>query len=217
LRHTLGFVRQFLSNPHSIGAIAPSSRLLARALCEPYQASPSPASVLEVGAGTGAVTKYIGGLLRRADTLDICEISPVFTEWLRENLLTSPTFAGPVAEGRVRLLQGPVQDVVGDRKYHYIISGLPLTIFTVDQVRQILDTLRRCLHPGGVFSYFEYIGLRKLSSALMTGRERRRAQAVSQFLNRSIREYQFHRRTVLINVPPAFARHWRFEGETSTA
>ncbi|GMU38832.1 MAG: methyltransferase [Phycisphaerae bacterium] len=215
--HTLGFVRQFISNPHSVGAIAPSSRVLARALCEPYQASQPPVSVLEVGAGTGAVTKYIGSVLRAGDTLDICEISPAFTDLLRRNVLTTPAFSGPAAAGRVRLLEGPVQDVIGDRKYHFIISGLPLTIFTVEQVSRILDALRRSLHPGGVFSYFEYIGLRKLSGALMTGRERRRAREVSKFLTTNIAAYQFQRRTVLINLPPAYARHWRFDDGATAA
>ncbi|MCC7293227.1 MAG: methyltransferase domain-containing protein [Phycisphaerales bacterium] len=211
MRQNINFIRQFIANPHSVGAVAPSSRHLARALCEPYVRSTGACHVLEVGAGTGAVTRHLGTVLRAEDRLDISELSPVFADALRRDVLTMPCFAEAVAQRRVRLFEGPVQDIIGRQQYDFIVSGLPLTIFTVDQVREILDALRRSLKPGGVFSYFEYIGLRRISGAVMTGSERRRARDVSRFLTQSIATYQFDRRTVLLNLPPAYARHWRFE------
>jgi len=211
MRNHARFIKRFLAEPHSVGAIAPSSSWLAKALCEPYSRSTPPVDVLEVGAGTGAVTRYLGGVLKAADRLDICELAPMFVEVLRKQVLTQPTFEQAVREGRVRLLEGPVQEVIGDHRYDFIISGLPLTIFTAQQVREILDALKRCLKPGGVFSYFEYIGLRKLSSVVLSAAERQRAQEVSRILAGHIQAYQFDRRTVLRNIPPAYARHWRFD------
>lgn len=211
VRHHTAFLKQFLRRPQSVGAVAPSSRHLARALCAPYENAVGPSRVLEVGAGTGAITRYLGTVLRPTDELDICELSSEFADILRRDVLASESLANAVAEERVRLLVGPVQDVVGDRRYDFVISGLPLTSFTIDQVKAVLHRIREVLKPGGVFSYFEYIGLRWLSSYIMMGSEGRRAREVSAFMSDNIRTYQTARQPILRNVPPAFARHWQFD------
>jgi phospholipid N-methyltransferase len=167
--------------------------------------------VLEVGAGTGAVTRQIGRLLGEEDRLDVCEIEPRFADLLDRNVLTLPNFAPAVAQGRVRLIRGAVQDLIGEREYDYVISGLPFTAFKLTEVEVIFSTIRECLKPGGVFSYFEYVGLRRISRTLRLGKARNRIRSVSAHLNRHIRAHQFARRTVLTNLPPAHARHLRFE------
>ena len=56
----LVFLSQVLSNFGTVGAIAPSSPLLAKAIVQPLQDRPErPISVLEVGAGTGVFTARI--------------------------------------------------------------------------------------------------------------------------------------------------------------
>lgn len=211
MRHHAAFLKQFLRRPQSVGAVAPSSRHLARALCAPYEAATGPSRILEVGAGTGAITRHLGTVLRPKDELDICELSADFAEILRRDVLSAESFARPMAEGRVRLLIGPVEKVIADRTYDFVISGLPLTSFTIDQVKAVLGRIRDVLKPGGVFSYFEYIGLRWLSTYLMMGSEGRRAREVSAYMSAGIRTYQTGRQPILRNVPPAFARHWRFD------
>ena len=64
------FLRGYLQTPHVVGALSPSSKQLAEALCAPYRRAESPVSVLEVGAGTGAITRYLGTILRDRDRLD---------------------------------------------------------------------------------------------------------------------------------------------------
>jgi len=211
MRQQVQFLKEFVSAPSTVGAVVPSSAALARALCEPYAQADRPAAVLEVGAGTGAVTRYLGSILRGEDRLDICEIKPHFADHLERNVLSHTNFAGAVAVGRVRLMRGPVQQLLGKRRYDFIISSLPLTAFNLADIREILAGLQASLKPGGVFSYFEYIGLRKLSRNLLLGKKRLQAQQVSRFLNDNIRSHQFYRRTVLLNFPPAYARHWRFD------
>jgi hypothetical protein len=60
-------------------------------------------------------------------------------------------------------------------------------------------------------SYYEYVGLRKLSTWFSVGRSRDRVRAVSSYLAQAHRDYQFDRRTVLQNFPPAHARHLCFD------
>ena len=212
LQHQWRFLRGYLRDPQRVGAVAPSSPTLASALCEPYRCSARPVSVLEVGAGTGAVTRHLGTLLHDSDRLDVCEIRHDFADVLKHEVLGNPDFAGAVASGRVRLLRLPIQQLPGSSLYDFVISGLPLTAFGIRDVREVLGVIRRCLKPGGVFSYFEYVGMRRAFRTLALGKGRRRIRLVSAYLSRKIAAHEFSRRTVLRNFPPAYARHWRFDG-----
>lgn len=201
-----------MQSPSTVGAVAPSSRALAAAISEPFRRCNRRCDVLEVGAGTGPVTRYLGTILKPGDTLDVCEIQDDFAEILERDVLSGAEFAQPRAEGRVRVLRHAIQELSPDKRYDFVISGLPLTAFELCDVEQVFDVIRGCLKPGGVFSYFEYIGLRRTSRAFSLGRKRARVRAVSRYLSSTIREFEFARHTVLGNIPPAHARHLRFEG-----
>ena len=211
LRQRWRFLTSYLRKPNVVGAVAPSSQALAVALCEPCRRFGGPARILEVGAGTGAVTRHLGSLLGDEDQLDICEIHPDFADILEQDVLNGAGFVGGVAAGRVRLLRCPVQELRSENTYDFVISGLPLTAFELCDVQDVFTVVRRSLKPGGVFSYFEYVGLRKISWLLSMGRRRRRIRSVSAYLSRNIHEYQFGRTTVLQNLPPAHTRYLRFE------
>ncbi len=211
----LTFLKGYFRRPNVVGALAPSSRALAAALCEPYRQHTRPAKVLEVGAGTGAVTRHIGKLLGEEDELDVCEIVSDFADVLERDVLNRVDFAPAVAQGRVRLLRSAFQDLPFEGRYDFVISGLPLTAFDLRDVREVFRVVRRALKPGGVFSYFEYVGLRRTSRVLAVGRRRDRIRLVSAYLTRRIRNHQFDRRTVLWNVPPAHARHLSFDNRKS--
>lgn len=212
LIHHFEFIRGYLRDPHGVGAIAPSSRALAKAVCEPYARHEGPARVLEVGAGTGACTRYLGSILKPEDELDVCEIDPHFADLLERNVLSLPSFAKPIAEGRVRLIRGPAQSITAVDHYDFIICGLPFTSFPVAEVEKVFDVFRRCIRPDGILTYFEYAVVRRLSRSLAVGDARKRVREVSRFMTREIDGYQFAQRIVWNNVPPARARHLRFNG-----
>lgn len=205
------FLSRYVQNPNVVGALAPSSRKLSAAVSEPYRRCTRSCDVLEVGAGTGPVTRYLGTILKPGDTLDICEIEDEFADILERDILSRPEFAKPKADGRVRVLHHAIQELASDKKYDFVISGLPLTAFELSDVEEVFSVIRACLKPGGVFSYFEYIGLRRTSRTFSLGRKRARVRAVSRYLTSTIREHEFARNTVLGNLPPAHARHLRFE------
>lgn len=213
IQNRLKFLKEYVSHPSTVGAVAPSSEALAGALCEPFRRFQKPARILEVGAGTGAVTRHLGALLGEKDELDICEMQPRFADILRRDVLSRPEFADGVRSGRVRLLVQPVQEIAHENQYDFIISGLPLTAFDLQLVEEIFDSFRRCLKPTGVLSYFEYVAMRRTSRTFSVGKSRKRVRSVSRYLTARIREHQFARRTVLRNFPPAYARHLKFESE----
>ncbi|HEY3245405.1 MAG TPA: methyltransferase [Phycisphaerae bacterium] len=211
-RHWLSFLRRYLAAPHVVGAVTPSSRFLARALAGPFAARTHAARVLEVGAGTGAVTEPILRLLGPDDHLDICEIQPEFAALLERRLLSRPDVARRQARGQVNLLCCPVQEIRATTPYDYVICGLPLTAFSPQTARDVLESIRANLAPTGVFSYFEYVGLRKLRVWFSNLRGHTDAQVVSDLLTGQIHAHEIGRRTVWFNLPPAYARYWQFNG-----
>lgn len=131
------FLREFARTRRDTGAIAPSSPLLARALTRYVIPSPGRArAVLEVGPGTGAVTRHIRASLGALDTLDLVEANPRFAELLHRD------YGG---DERVRLLTGLVQEhELGS--YDTVVCGLPFANFDAGTVDDIFSrsSLRRC-------------------------------------------------------------------------
>ena len=214
LGHRWRFLSRYLRDPSTVGSVAPSSRALAEALSEPFRNSTEASSVLEVGAGTGPVTRYLGGIFREGDTLDICEISHDFADILERDVLSNTHFAPLVAQGRVRLLRLPVQEIPSGKQYDFVISGLPLTAFELQDVQDVFEVIRRSLKPGGIFSYFEYLGLRRTTRTFAIGKRRARIRAVSAYLTETLRQHRIATKTVLLNFPPAYAHHLRFDSSS---
>ena len=215
MAEALTFLKRFFANPTRIGAVAPSSRFLARALTAPLSRRSTPATVLELGAGTGAVTRVIAGLLGEADRLDICEADPALAGMLRDRLVENGPLADLHRAGHVRLFDQIIQRVEGLARYDYVISGLPLTAFALEDVRAILDIVKRVAKPGCTFSYFEYIAIRPVLERVKLGASGAAFRELSTYLTSQIRDHQVGRDSVWVNIPPAFARHWRFEGARS--
>lgn len=155
-------------------------------------------------------------MLTDKDHFDVCELQPEFADILERDVLSKPPFAQMASEGRMRLFRKPVQKIEGSNLYDFIISGLPLTAFELDDVKNVFSVYKRLLKPNGVLSYFEYTWLRQTSRVLALGKSRTRLRAVNAYLTSNIRDHEFACRAVLNNIPPAHARHLRFNGNGNT-
>jgi phospholipid N-methyltransferase len=209
LHESLSFLKRFLARPQQIGAVAPSSASLARALVYPLSQHDGPVNILEIGAGTGAVTRHIAPLVGPDDQLDICEADPALAAHVQSHCLDKGPLQEPYRQGRVRLFGEYLQSIEGLLDYDFIVSGLPLNAFQLRDIKSILDIVKRQAKADCVLSYFEYIGLRDLKAAVGVGAAGRQARYRSAYLNREIARHQFARRSVLWNIPPAYARHLR--------
>lgn len=187
------------------GALMPSSRFLARALTSPLGQARQPWRILEVGPGTGSVTREILRRLIPGDRLDAVELNSRFIERLELCFAHDPRFVPH--RDRVRLIHSPVEDLPGESEYDHIVSGLPLNNFPSSLVKDIFRAYSRLLKPGGVLTYFEYVLIRQLKSPFVNKRERRRLYRVGRIVERYIDDFQVKRRQVLMNVPPAIVRH----------
>jgi len=201
------FLREFRRNYHTTGAILPSGRRLSTALARHVGGDPRGQRVLEVGPGTGAVTRHIAPKLGPNDRLDLVELNPSFAESLRVALANDPVLR-TVAD-RTRVLEMAVEQLPDDTRYDVIVSGLPLNNFSVDAVGSILDTFRVLLAPNGTLSFFGYIAIRRVK-ALVSGRDQReRLRGIGRTLGDFLDGNEIRRDWIWLNVPPAWVHHVR--------
>ena len=208
---------QFLSvafrNMKTVGTVCPSSPMLSRALAEVVDAAPAPRRILEVGPGTGPVTREILRKLAPGDELDIVELSPEFCEDLERKVLAPwRTGGGGPGAGRTRvtLHNAAIQDVsLEEASYDCVVCGLPFNNFEFDLVQSIMERMLELLKPGGELTYFGYVGAKAARRAMSDGAGRDNIAAIER-LERDLHiAHAGTRRMVLANIPPAFVRRLR--------
>jgi phosphatidylethanolamine/phosphatidyl-N-methylethanolamine N-methyltransferase len=148
-RDRLRFLRSWLASPLRTGAQMPSGRHLCRAMAEAVDPS-IPGLIIELGPGTGPVTR---ALLKRgveASRLVLVEANPEFCGLLRQRFPHCRVILGD-ALALPRIFhdsgEGPVAAVV---------SSLPLLVFPPRQRLRLLRDCFRLMGPAGRFVQFSY-------------------------------------------------------------
>jgi phospholipid N-methyltransferase len=183
VRNRLAFYAEAVAVTREVGAFTRTSAVVARAVAEPVGDYPAPRAVLEVGAGTGALTRALIERLGPGDRLDLCEINPRFVRLLREEFAARPAPA-------VRIFGGDVEGLPDGTRYDVIVSSLPWLNLDPDKVRRILARYDAGLRPGGTISYIDYWanGVRALVSSR---RARARLHQVLETLRAFQRRYAY--------------------------
>jgi phosphatidylethanolamine/phosphatidyl-N-methylethanolamine N-methyltransferase len=198
------FVKQFIKHRKQTGAIWPSSPPLAMALTRRVRGRRGPRRVLEVGPGTGAVTKRILAALRPGDEFHLVEVNPRFCEILERTRLRP--FRARHQGVRVSLHCEPIETAPLDGRFDVIICGLPFNNFPPALVRAIFRRLLDLLAPGGELSYFEYFGVRAVKSQFVDAAGRRRLRQLGAMVRILRRRHAGRSEFVLGNIPPAVTR-----------
>jgi len=206
-RDHVEFLRQFRTQFHTTGAIAPSSRYLARAMTRHLASAKGPSRILEVGPGTGAVTRRIVRLLKEDDRLDLVELNETFAELLRNRFEADPAFR--CRDGQARVHVCGIESFQSDVNYDFIISGLPFNNFSAAFVEEVVEALVGLLDTGGVLSYFEYMYVRPLRGLFAGSSERQRLKALGGVLDSYLEQHSCGRDWVFLNLPPAWVQHLR--------
>lgn len=192
------FLREYARTRGEVGAIVPSSPRLGRALTRYLVPSPGRSrAVLEVGPGTGAVTRHIADALGQDDTLDLVEANPRFVDILHGAYGGDP---------RLQFLTGMVQEhELGT--YDTIVCGLPFANFDAPTTTDIFDRLLGALRPGGTLSFFGYVGGATVRRTFTGGTARVHAVNGQLALRRILDRHTFRTELVLGNLPPARVHH----------
>jgi len=138
------FLGQALHGPGRVGAVAPSSPTLARAMTDGLSEADGP--VVELGGGTGRITEAILARGIAPGALTVIETNRVFCDHLRQRF---PGIEVRQLDAR-RLAELPLRDVGS------VVSGLPMLRIPAEVQFQILSGAFAILRPGGTFIQFTY-------------------------------------------------------------
>lgn len=143
------FFRRALAHPLQLGTPLPSSpalgRLVARLLPRRRDGL-----IIEIGAGTGSVTRALLAAGISADRLLVVEVDPEMAEYLRGtlpdvNVVTGdgrhlPSLIPPAWRGQVCA----------------VVSGVPMTVLSAAWQRDLTDAILAVLSPDGRFLQYTY-------------------------------------------------------------
>ncbi len=203
------FLRELHLNRESVGAIAPSSPLLGKSLCKYISLEKGPKTIMEIGPGTGTVTQQIVECLSPGDRLHLVELNPKFCDFLFK--LSRTKWAKMLEGVDFNVYCCPMEDFPEDQKYQFLVSSLPLNNFDYDLVRSILLSYQHFLTPGGKLSYFEYLAARKMREVLSKVKGDKDGLRTCHLLEEFIKNFQLEYDEVIMNFPPAVARHFSFK------
>ena len=146
------FGGELLSNASSVGAALPSSRALTRriAACLPLRPE---GYVIELGAGTGAVTQALLEHGVPPDKLVPVEISEKMVRHLRRRFPRLNVLGGDAAKLDALLAQH-LPNVRGH--VSHIVSSLPLRSLPLPLVARIIREVQRLLSSHGTFIQYTY-------------------------------------------------------------
>jgi len=142
------FLGKFLRHGTAIASLAPSSHWLARATARNIDWS-RPQTVVELGAGTGPLTRELVERAGGRGRLLIIERDPDFLRLLRERFDGLPNLE--LIDGDVRDLAALLADRGVDRVDH-IVSGLPVPSFSKALQISLIRDVRALLKPEGTFN-----------------------------------------------------------------
>ena len=160
-----------------MGAVAPSGRALARLIATGVT---SAATVLELGAGTGSLTEALLAKGVQPSNLYLVERDPELAAVLRKRFVGCHVFAADALALNRELPPGLT--------YDFVISGLPLLLFSAEQRFELLRQIVALLRPNGCYQQFTYGGRCPID------RETRRKLQVDSLLLG----------IAALNLPPAF-------------
>jgi phospholipid N-methyltransferase len=149
------FFNESIKSFSTTASVVPSSPYLARAMLRSIDFSKA-RNIVEVGVGTGAMTRELLQRMRPDARLYALDINPRFIAFLRQ----------AIDDQRLLPITGSAEDLGailakrGVRGADAIVSSLGLSIMPKQLRERILLEMRQCLRPGGVFSQFQYLHAR---------------------------------------------------------
>lgn len=146
------FLKRWLRRPLAMGAVVPSGRLLAEAMAQATLAAIAdrPGHIVELGAGTGQVTKALLGAGISPQRLALVERDPELATFLRRHFPEPRIVEGDAAR-LPRLLAAQGIDRVAA-----VVSSLPLLSLPAEVVNGIVQGVFDTLPRGAALVQFTY-------------------------------------------------------------
>ena len=185
------FLQGFFKNPLKVGAISPSSPDLALKMIEDVKADENNV-VLEIGCGTGAITKFLKDLIPTRNSYLGIEIDQEFVNCLKKTFPQLNIVCADACKATQILEEQQLS------KVKYIISGLPFVVLPPEVSEGILEEVDKLMESGCLFRTFQYAHGYNLPPA-------------KKFRAKLTEKYGEMKRSSLIlkNIPPAYTLTWK--------
>ena len=184
------FLQAFVKNPLKVGAIAPSSADLAREMLANIKPDANNI-VLELGVGTGAITKHLQNILPDEDSYLGIELDADLVKNLRRNYPYLQIKRGNAADAF------KIHRKSGLGKVGFIICCLPFVSMPNEIGESILNEIALFMDDGCLFRTFQYAHGYYMPSAIKLREFMRRRYGKSK-----------RSKIILKNVPPAYTLTW---------
>jgi len=142
------FLGKFLTQGTRIASVAPSSRWLSRTTVANVDWARAK-SLVELGAGTGPITRVIAELARPDCRVVVIERDPDFARLLKERFEARANF--DIIEGDIRELGAILADRMVASVDH-VISGLPVPSFPRGLQLDLFRAVRSVLDRDGTYN-----------------------------------------------------------------
>jgi len=182
----MGIFWEFVKNPKRTGAVATSSRHLARTICAEIGVE-SASVVVEYGPGTGVFTEEILRVKKPEADFFAIEQSPTLAADFRRKFPDVRLFEDSAANVAAMLAE------TGCGSIDSIVCGLPWAVFDEELQDALLSATLDSLTPGGQFATFAY-----LQGLLLPAGQRFKDKLAQSFSKVEKSP------TVWRNLPPAF-------------
>lgn len=190
MNENLQFLQAFLKNPLKVGAIAPSSPELAAEMLQGIEPDDQNI-VLELGVGTGAITRFLRGVIPSRESYLGIELDADLVKTLNRNFPDVNIIQGNAAEAYT------IHKDSGLGKVRYLVCCLPFVSLPKEVSEAVLTEISRFMDEGCELRLFQYAHGYFLPPAIKL-REYLKAR------------YGKSRRSPLVlkNVPPAYTLTW---------
>jgi phospholipid N-methyltransferase len=191
MNENIEFLQAFLKNPLKVGSIAPSSPELAQQMVAQIRPNDESA-VLELGVGTGAITKFLQDIVPNRESYLGIEIDKTLVKLLKEHYPALKIVRGNACDAH------SIYQKTGFGRVGYIICCLPFVSLPNETGEKVLAEIDKFMEHGCVFRTFQYAHGYYFPSAIKL-REHMQSR------------YGKAKRSPLIvkNVPPAYTLTWK--------
>ena len=185
------FLQAFIKNPLKVGAITPSSPELALKMVERITPDENKI-VLELGVGTGAITKFLETVVPNEKSYLGIELDGNLVKSLKVKFPALKIIRGNACD------LGKIHQKSNLGKVGYIICCLPFVSLPNEVGEKILSEIDVFMQKGCVFRTFQYAHGYYMPSAIK----------LREFMRQ---RYGKSKRSPLIvkNVPPAYTLTWK--------